>query len=165
MRIGWKRLRPCVHCVCMSCAAPNRFERIRLNADARKSRQNNTRVNSPLRRPPPSHLQQQLYSVRRSFTTCIFHLLGKLSHPPAPSNSCGKKKKKNPPSVAFQLLIDSKKLVGSLRSQMCCGVMLQNWGNCTALSHRWPGNSAQQLGGRSADRSLGITLNLVLVYH
>lgn len=164
MRIGWKRLRPCVHCVCMSCAAPNRFERIRLNADARKSRQNNTRVNSPLRRPPPptfsSSCIQSAGALRRAFFTCWVNSATLL-----PLQIAVEKKKKNPPSVAFQLLIDSKKLVGSLRSQMCCGVMLQNWGNCTALSHRWPGNSAQQLGGRSADRSLGITLNLVLVYH
>lgn len=38
----------CLYVVCRS----KQIERIRLNADARKSRQNNTRVNSPLRRPP-----------------------------------------------------------------------------------------------------------------
>lgn len=63
---------------------------------------------------PPSHLQQQLYSVRRSFMTCIFTCW--VNSATLVPLQIAVEKKKKAPSVAFQLLIDSKKLVGSLRS-------------------------------------------------
>lgn len=96
MRMGLKRLGPCIYSVCVSCAAQNRFNALGLIQMSKKEEEENEATTA---------------SLWTSFPACILTRWVN-SETFVPLQIAVEKT----PSVAAQLLIGSKKLVGSLRS-------------------------------------------------